>query len=164
MQSSAQTRGARGGRGRGGGGSRGSGHRGGGGRGGGAAPTSTTHSRASSNTPAAPVAVPAAIAGVESAVSVGLIEDDDEGEFDPLTTCFLCTNQVQYFAVGECSHRTCHTCAVRLRALHIFSLFEVCISAEASDEATVYLIRIVYSRTVIGRVAAIDPIALEVKR
>ena len=36
--------------------------------------------------------------------------------------CFICAEtvdpeQARYWALGECGHRTCHTCSIRLRAL-----------------------------------------------
>ena len=39
-------------------------------------------------------------------------EDDDDGSL-----CFICAEVAQYWGVGECDHRTCHTCSVRRRAL-----------------------------------------------
>lgn len=32
--------------------------------------------------------------------------------------CFLCAEPATYWAVGECDHRTCDVCAVRMRALY----------------------------------------------
>lgn len=43
------------------------------------------------------------------------LEDEEE---DDGTQCFICAEPVVYYAVGECDHRTCHTCAIRLRALY----------------------------------------------
>lgn len=41
-------------------------------------------------------------------------ETDQDGEI-----CFICAEgPVQYWSVGECNHRTCHTCSIRLRALY----------------------------------------------
>lgn len=40
--------------------------------------------------------------------------DGQEGEI-----CFICAEgPVEYWSVGECNHRTCHTCSIRLRALY----------------------------------------------
>ena len=33
-------------------------------------------------------------------------------------TCWLCAEPVKYYSVSECNHRTCHVCALRLRALY----------------------------------------------
>ncbi|KAH9958342.1 hypothetical protein BC827DRAFT_1345056 [Russula dissimulans] len=32
--------------------------------------------------------------------------------------CWICAEPVKYYAVSECNHRTCHVCALRLRALY----------------------------------------------
>lgn len=32
--------------------------------------------------------------------------------------CWLCAEPVKYYSLSECNHRTCHVCAVRLRALY----------------------------------------------
>jgi hypothetical protein len=32
--------------------------------------------------------------------------------------CFICTEPIKIFAVGECEHRICHVCSLRLRALY----------------------------------------------
>lgn len=32
--------------------------------------------------------------------------------------CFICAEPVQLYSVAPCNHRTCHVCAVRLRALY----------------------------------------------
>lgn len=32
--------------------------------------------------------------------------------------CFICASPVQHTAVSPCNHRTCHICALRLRALY----------------------------------------------
>ncbi|KAF9792169.1 hypothetical protein BJ322DRAFT_17332 [Thelephora terrestris] len=38
--------------------------------------------------------------------------DDDSG------ICLICAEAVSYYSVPECNHRTCHVCALRLRALY----------------------------------------------
>lgn len=40
-----------------------------------------------------------------------LVQGDDDN-------CFICAEKVVFFALGECDHRTCHTCCIRLRALY----------------------------------------------
>lgn len=40
-------------------------------------------------------------------------EDDVEAE-----VCFICASIVIHNAVAPCNHRTCHICALRLRALY----------------------------------------------
>lgn len=37
--------------------------------------------------------------------------DDEE-------VCWICAEPVKYYAVSDCNHRTCHVCALRLRALY----------------------------------------------
>lgn len=32
--------------------------------------------------------------------------------------CFICADPILYHALGDCNHRTCHYCALRLRALY----------------------------------------------
>ncbi|KAI6098396.1 hypothetical protein EDD16DRAFT_1663186 [Pisolithus croceorrhizus] len=34
------------------------------------------------------------------------------------TICFICAEPVKYYSVSACNHRTCHICALRLRALY----------------------------------------------
>lgn len=41
-------------------------------------------------------------------------EAPTSGESD----CFLCAEPARYWALGECAHRTCDVCAVRMRALY----------------------------------------------
>lgn len=42
-------------------------------------------------------------------------EDDPKDEEE---VCWICAEPVKYYAVSECNHRTCHVCALRLRALY----------------------------------------------
>jgi hypothetical protein len=39
----------------------------------------------------------------------------ESGDMD---ICWICAEQVKYYAVSECNHKTCHVCALRLRALY----------------------------------------------
>ncbi|KAI8642574.1 hypothetical protein BD408DRAFT_443291 [Parasitella parasitica] len=39
--------------------------------------------------------------------------EQEDGEL-----CFICTEPIKIFAVGQCDHRTCHKCTLRLRALY----------------------------------------------
>ncbi|KAF5330528.1 hypothetical protein D9619_005186 [Psilocybe cf. subviscida] len=50
------------------------------------------------------------VAGQLAAVALS-----DAGDAD---VCWICAEPVKYYAVPECNHRTCHTCALRLRALY----------------------------------------------
>ncbi|KAB8076926.1 hypothetical protein BDV29DRAFT_169097 [Aspergillus leporis] len=40
-------------------------------------------------------------------------DDADDGEI-----CFICASDVEHTSVSPCNHRTCHICALRLRALY----------------------------------------------
>jgi len=99
----------------GGGGSRGSrGHRGGGpGRRKSQNDPAPAESTVTADTPATPTAAtptvtePTTVAENTSATS----PDDDTG------ICWICAEPVKYYSVSECNHRTCHVCALRLRAL-----------------------------------------------
>lgn len=53
--------------------------------------------------------------GGEGSVTVKLATTDepDDGE-----VCFICASKVEHTAVAPCNHRTCHICALRLRALY----------------------------------------------
>ncbi|KZF26844.1 hypothetical protein L228DRAFT_258209 [Xylona heveae TC161] len=42
----------------------------------------------------------------------------DEEEDDDSEVCFICASPVIHQAVSPCNHRTCHICALRLRALY----------------------------------------------
>jgi hypothetical protein len=48
-----------------------------------------------------------------SAEEAGDAEDDDDAAI-----CWICAEPVKYYSVAECNHRTCHVCALRLRALY----------------------------------------------
>ena len=41
--------------------------------------------------------------------------DDTDGAD---VVCWICAEPVKYYALSECGHRTCHVCALRLRALY----------------------------------------------
>ncbi|KAI0362624.1 hypothetical protein OH77DRAFT_1584982 [Trametes cingulata] len=44
--------------------------------------------------------------------------DVDSTAADEGTVCWICAEPVKYWSVSECNHRTCHVCALRLRALY----------------------------------------------
>ncbi|KAI0672758.1 hypothetical protein C8Q78DRAFT_1121771 [Trametes maxima] len=44
--------------------------------------------------------------------------DADSSAADDAATCWICAEPVKYWSVSECNHRTCHVCALRLRALY----------------------------------------------
>lgn len=51
----------------------------------------------------------------QEAVAAGL---DADGEAEEPDSCYICAEPVRYYALGTCSHRTCHVCSLRLRALY----------------------------------------------
>ena len=75
------------------------------------APTESTNV---ADTPATPPTTtpsePKPVAVVESMDATS--QDDDSG------TCFICAEPVKYYSISQCNHRTCHVCALRLRALY----------------------------------------------
>ncbi|KAL1852252.1 hypothetical protein Plec18170_005977 [Paecilomyces lecythidis] len=46
---------------------------------------------------------------------IGISTDDDA---DDAEVCFICASRVEHTSVAPCNHRTCHICALRLRALY----------------------------------------------
>lgn len=65
------------------------------------------------------------------------IEDTTQDETEELGSedgsCWICAEPVKYYSVSECNHRTCHTCALRLRALYKKS---ECIFCKVSSAST----------------------------
>ena len=51
---------------------------------------------------------------LESFMDVDGSNDEDDSE----TTCWICAEPVKFYSLSECNHRTCHVCALRLRALY----------------------------------------------
>jgi len=41
-----------------------------------------------------------------------------EAPGDESEVCWICAEPVKYYSVSDCDHRTCHVCALRLRALY----------------------------------------------
>ncbi|GAA5935594.1 E3 ubiquitin-protein ligase HEL2 [Sporobolomyces koalae] len=72
-------------------------------------PSSRVHSSISGQAAAANLAA-LAKAAADNAV--------DDGDEPAEQICFICAEPVQYWALGSCNHRTCHTCSIRLRALY----------------------------------------------
>lgn len=55
---------------------------------------------------------------VKSKGKAKIAETPGEVEADEGEICFICAQPVQYYALGVCSHRTCHVCAIKMRALY----------------------------------------------
>ncbi|GAA5970452.1 hypothetical protein JCM11641_001714 [Rhodosporidiobolus odoratus] len=53
-----------------------------------------------------------------NAAAAALAKAADEAGEENDAICFICAEPVQYWALGQCSHRTCHSCSIRLRALY----------------------------------------------
>ncbi|EGG08848.1 uncharacterized protein MELLADRAFT_77286 [Melampsora larici-populina 98AG31] len=47
-----------------------------------------------------------------------IVDTPAEVEPDEAEICFICAQPVQHYALGVCSHRTCHVCAIKMRALY----------------------------------------------
>lgn len=58
-------------------------------------------------------AQPATTATVGTKQVAAATDDADDGEI-----CFICASAVEHTSVSPCNHRTCHICALRLRALY----------------------------------------------
>lgn len=41
-----------------------------------------------------------------------------EEEEDDSDVCWICAESIKYYSLSECNRRTCHICALRLRALY----------------------------------------------
>ena len=46
------------------------------------------------------------------------IEKETGGEEIEAEVCFICASPVVHNSVAPCNHRTCHICALRMRALY----------------------------------------------
>lgn len=46
------------------------------------------------------------------------MDQDDVGDEVETEVCFICASPVVHHSVAPCNHRTCHICALRLRALY----------------------------------------------
>ena len=66
------------------------------------------------DTSATPAATTPTVANPDTvAKSAGTAsQDEDTG------MCWICREPVKYYSISECNHRTCHVCALRLRALY----------------------------------------------
>ncbi|OCH93808.1 hypothetical protein OBBRIDRAFT_748742 [Obba rivulosa] len=54
----------------------------------------------------------------EKSTAEGVEDASKDSETDDGTICWICAEPVKYWSVSECNHRTCHVCALRLRALY----------------------------------------------
>ncbi|KAI5985418.1 hypothetical protein EDC04DRAFT_1583940 [Pisolithus marmoratus] len=81
-------------------------------------------SRASQSRQDKPVVTPADATVAETTSSKSAEPTKDAGEVghaddvSDSAVCFICAEPVKYYSVSACNHRTCHVCALRLRALY----------------------------------------------
>lgn len=64
----------------------------------------------------APVGNAATEAAAQLAATAKAMADaapEEEGDL-----CWICAEPVKYYSISQCNHRTCHVCALRLRALY----------------------------------------------
>lgn len=97
---------------------RGSRNRGRGGRGGGGGGRDKQNRNANANTVSGnagqpPSGTPAGGVGKAKQAAEEATDDADDGE-----VCFICASTVEHTSVSPCNHRTCHICALRIRALY----------------------------------------------
>ncbi|KAF8495377.1 hypothetical protein JB92DRAFT_2747842 [Gautieria morchelliformis] len=60
-------------------------------------------------------AAPSAVTGPTQAITPTLASP---AESEDGTVCWICAELVKIYSLSECNHRTCHVCALRLRALY----------------------------------------------
>jgi E3 ubiquitin-protein ligase ZNF598 len=88
-----------------------------GGKGGARSTPVSTHAASSSSAPNANTIIEnGANEQGEPAVQTQMDPQQDESQEQDL--CWICAEDIKYYAVSECNHRTCHVCALRLRALY----------------------------------------------
>jgi hypothetical protein len=79
----------------------------------GGTPPQTNDAKRSTDTGApAAAAEPAPAATRQPSAAAAPLSDAGE------EVCWICAEPVKYYSVSECNHRTCHVCALRLRALY----------------------------------------------
>ena len=65
--------------------------------------------------------------------------------------CWICAEPVKYYSLSECNHRTCHVCAIRLRALYKKTECTFCkVSFEGFDLYFIVSIDIFLGSTICG--------------
>ncbi|TKX20348.1 E3 ubiquitin-protein ligase hel2 [Elsinoe australis] len=60
----------------------------------------------------------AALALKKPAINLDGSNDAPQADDDEVEVCFICASPVVHHSVAPCNHRTCHICALRLRALY----------------------------------------------
>lgn len=101
-----------------GGGGRGRGRgrgRGGGGRGRGGRDRAQSQGQGSANSQPTPQPGGTGVLGGRLTKDAQNTQGDEDDDSD---VCFICASPVDHHSVAPCNHRTCHVCALRLRALY----------------------------------------------
>ncbi|KAE8216676.1 hypothetical protein CF327_g148 [Tilletia walkeri] len=83
------------------------------GRSGGATPSHTDPEAHSTSAQRAAESHAASAAAAVIRADAEAIKADPNAEY-----CFICAEPITYYSVAPCDHRTCHVCAIRLRALY----------------------------------------------
>jgi E3 ubiquitin-protein ligase ZNF598 len=78
---------------------------------------STTMNTSDIQTRFAPSSVPTGQSEQASQSSEQRRGAPDKPETEP-EVCFICASPVEHYSVAPCNHRTCHICALRMRALY----------------------------------------------
>jgi hypothetical protein len=77
----------------------------------------STHAASSSSAPNAN-ATTANEENVQDDPAAQTQTDSQQDTSEEQDLCWICAEPIKYYAVSECNHRTCHVCALRLRALY----------------------------------------------
>ncbi|KAI8927775.1 hypothetical protein BC831DRAFT_398260, partial [Entophlyctis helioformis] len=101
-------------------GGRGGGRRGGGGGGRGGGAVASTHGiqMAAQAGPVLATSHAEVVASMTAAAAAAAAAEDAQQNDGDGEACHICAEPVTWYAVGECNHRVCHICSLRLRALY----------------------------------------------
>lgn len=70
-------------------------------------------------------------------------KEEQTVEGDPTVSddvCWICAEPVKYYSLSACNHRTCHVCALRLRALYKKDVCTFCKVSKPSNNSSFVLI------------------------
>ena len=70
------------------------------------------------------------------------LEQEDGGEGTEDEVCFICASPVVHSSIAPCNHRTCHICALRLRALYKTRTCAHCRVSTLSPATVMYILNI----------------------
>ncbi|KAG9310051.1 hypothetical protein JVU11DRAFT_10094 [Chiua virens] len=87
----------------------------------GAARRNAPKSKSTIEEPASNEATKSSDAAVNGSDTVAVTNSDDGSanqDKDATAICWICAEPVKYYSLSACNHRTCHVCALRLRALY----------------------------------------------